>query len=237
MFLGSSVNGGGGLLLRALEIALADEHGGEDEVRHCVLGIEGDGLLELGFGGGLLGGVGALDEREGGVEVGAVGIDGEGALNLIEGLGAIVLREGDAGEQSHGVGVVGLLGENGVGLSRAPGILMGGEQERAEIEVRLDVFGVERDGALELGVAAGVGAELHVGLGKIVVRGGVVLIDLDGVRELDDGFLLLALGGVVLAALEVLELSDVGIAGATHQQTCADGRDQQRRTLHHSLSR
>ncbi len=51
------------------------------------------------------------------------------------------------------------------------------------------------------------------------MRGSVVLIDLDGVGELDDGLLLLAFGSIVLTTLQILRLPHVRIARATLQQT------------------
>ena len=100
--------------------------------------------------------------------------------------------------------------------------MFAGQQQRAEIELGLNVFRVQRDRPLEFLVGAREGAELHVRLGQIVVRGSVVLVNLDGVGELDDGFLLLALGRVGFATLQILRLLHVGIAVASLQKTCTD---------------
>ena len=222
------IDGRGRLLTRALQVALLLQHAGEDEMRHRILRIEGDGLLQLSLGVRRLGRVSSLDQREGGVEVGTVGIDRERFLDLRESLGTIALREGNAGEQRDRVGIVGLLASTALACSLARGILLGSEQERAEIELGLDVVRVERNGTLELLIASGEGAELDVCLGEIVVRGGIVLINLDGVGVLNDGLLLLALRSIVLATLQILRLLDVGIPFASLQKTCTDQYDQQR---------
>ena len=89
--LGIEIDGGGGLLPRTLQVALLLQQVGQNQMRHRILGIERDGLLQLSLGGRLLGRVAALDQREGGVEVGAVGIDGQRFLDLRESLGMIAL--------------------------------------------------------------------------------------------------------------------------------------------------
>ena len=220
------------MLLRAGEVALALEHGGEDHGGGYVFGIERYGLAKLIFSGSGGCGIGALEEAEGGVEGGAVGIDGKRLLNLGERLGAVAFVGGDGGEERVGVGVVALKSEDGVGLVGGFVGLLAGEKKIAEVDAGRDVAGLEIDDAHEISVGGHERALLEIDLGELVVGVGEVAVDLEGVLELDGGFLELALVGVALAAVEISLLDLVRVAMAAQGETKGkrDSQDAKRRS-------
>ena len=75
------------------------------------------------------------------------------------------------------------------------------------------------DGAHEFLVSAPPVALLQVSLCKLIVRLREFRIELNGVLKFDGSFLVFSLLEVSLAAIEVLLLENVGIAGTT----CDDG--------------
>ncbi len=153
------------------------------------------------------------------MEGGAVRVDGQGLLDLCEGLGAVSVRDGNAGEQGEGIGVLGVDGEDGVGLLGGLGRLSACDQNVAEVDPRRDVAGLKIDGVQQLGVSGHHRPLLDEDFRELVVGLGEVPVDLEGVGELDGRLFELALAGIAFAAFEVPLFFLVGIAMTTHGQT------------------
>src|ERR1700734_348154 len=82
-----------------------------------------------------------------------------------------------------------------------------------EVQLSIRIVGVQRDRFLELPERGFRIPRTYIGSSQLEVCGGKSGINFHGIPELDDGFLELALFEVLLAAVQVLELSYVGVPG------------------------
>jgi hypothetical protein len=111
--------------------------------------------------------------------------------------------------------VIAVDGQDGLSLLGGTTGLAAGGEHVAEIEAGRDVSGLEIDGAKQLRIGRHHGAGFEIRLCQLIVGGGKVLVDLEGVGELNLRLLVFALIGVALAALEILLFLDTGIAMST----------------------
>ena len=143
------------------------------------------------------------------MEGGAVGFDGNGLLNLSQSSRQVVFRNSSGGEERVGICIVGIDGENSVRLLDATIGLASSDHEGSEVDARRDVGGLELNSAREFGVGGHRGTDLEVRPAELIMSFGKVTVDLEGIRELDAGFLVFAALHIALAALEVLLLLNV----------------------------
>ena len=85
-----------------------------------------------------------------------------------------------------------MQGEDGVGLVGGLVGLLASEQEVAEVDARRNIGWLEIDGAHQFGIGGHESALFEVDLGELVVGVGEVMVDLEGVGELDGRLLQLA---------------------------------------------
>lgn len=124
---------------------------------------------------------------------------------------------GNAGKQSVGIGVIGLRCNDRISLCLSVVGPASGKEHVSQVDPRLVVRRLKVDGPLEFAVSSAQGAHMHIRLRQGIVRLGEVLVDLQGVGILNGGFPVLALGAILLSALQILMFAHVWIAEASGQ--------------------
>ena len=123
----------------------------------------------------------------------------------------------NAGKQSVGIGVVRLRRQDRVRLRLGIVGPASGKEHVSQIDPRLVVCRLQIDGPLEFAVSGAQGAHMEVSLRQGIMRLGEVFVDLQGVGILNGGFPVLALGAILLSALQIFLFSHVWIAEAPGQ--------------------
>ena len=118
-----------------------------------------------------------------------------------------------------GIGVVRVDGEDGVGLIGSLTRLLACDKNISEVDACLKIARLKVDGAQQLPVGGHDRSLLEKDLGELIVSLSEVMVDLEGVGELDGRFLEFALVGISFAAFKVPLLLLVGIAMTTHSET------------------
>ena len=198
----------------------------ERELRVHGLGIGLRGFLEVDFR--LIGLIIAkLKQSEQQVGLGASGGQGDGELYFLNGSREIVLRSVVVRPGFVSFGIVGLLVAEhvqlGLGLLQifldrgAVGVVRR-DQNVGEVGASAIVVGSEFDRAGQLLEGAVRVAQFQIRLTQLVMRLSKARVDLNGVGILNCRFTILAGGEIFLAAVEVLLLANVRIAGARGKQ-------------------
>ena len=118
-----------------------------------------------------------------------------------------------------GVCIIGVDRQDCVSLFGSAGGLFACDEKVAQVDARLNVLGLEIDGAHELAIGGHHRPLLEENFGELIVSGGKVAVDFEGVGELDGRLLVLALVGITLSALEIALFLLVRVAMAARGET------------------
>ena len=182
------------------------------------MGSREDGLAQLLFRSRPALRIGGLEQGELSMVCSLVGVDLHGFLKVFERGRTIPLLPVDLRQEGVGVCVVAIDGEDSVGLLESFVRGSGRGLDVADLQPRCHVGGIKLHRMEELSVPLAEVAHLDIDFAQLVVGIGIVVIDFEGVRELNDRFFELAIVLVALSTLQIFNLANVGVGSATVQQ-------------------